>query len=41
MGPAYRRYLSQVPVEKSAANMNISTPAVWRMRMKLLHMLEK
>lgn len=32
---------SQVPVEKSAANMNISTYTVWRMRMKLLHMLEK
>ena len=32
---------SQVPIEKSAANMNISTYTVWRMRMKLLHMLEK
>ena len=32
---------SQVPVEKSAANMDISTYTVWRMRMKLLHMLEK
>ena len=32
---------SQVPIEKSAANMNISTYTVWRMLMKLLHMLEK
>lgn len=32
---------SQVPIEKSAANMNISTYTVWRMQMKLLHMLEK
>ena len=32
---------SQVPIEKSAANMNISTYTVWRMRMKLLHILGK
>ena len=32
---------SQVPMEKSAANMNISTYTVWGMCMRLLHMLEK
>ena len=32
---------SQVPIEKSAANMNISTYTVWGMCMRLLHMLEK
>ena len=37
---AYRRYLFTGTSRKSAANMNISTYTVWRMRMKLLHMLE-
>lgn len=30
----------QVPIEQTAATLNISTYTVWRMRMKLLHMLE-
>ena len=32
---------AQVPVEKTAATLDISTYTVWRMRMKLLHMFEK
>jgi len=31
----------QISIEKTAAKLNISTYTVWRMRMKLLHMLEK
>lgn len=30
----------QVPIEQTAATLNIRTYTVWRMRMKLLHMLE-
>ena len=32
---------SQVSIEQTAAKLDISTYTVWRMRMKLLHMLEK
>lgn len=32
---------AQVPAEKTAATLDISTYTVWRMRMKLLHMFEK
>lgn len=32
---------SQAPIIKSASNMEISPSTVWRMRMKLLHMIEK